>query len=109
MTTMSPEAIWGVILVAGVGTFTLRLSFLGALTKATEIPEIVKRALRLVPAAVLAAFVTPALARAEGQIDLFSDRLLAALVAALVAWRTKSMLATLAAGMSTLWLLAWLV
>ena len=51
--------IWTVILLAGVGSFLLRLSFL-ALVRGDQVPDLAQRALRLVPAAVLAALVVPA-------------------------------------------------
>jgi len=48
--------------------------------------------------------------RPEGVIDLSPDnlRLLAGLLAAAVAWYSRSVLATLATGMGALWLLEWL-
>ncbi len=104
--TVEPWAVWTVIAAAGAGTFMLRFSFLGVLRRGVdEIPELVRRALRLIPAAVLAAFAAPALTHPEGSFDLWNDRLLAGLIAAVVAWRNKSVLATIAVGMGVLWLL----
>ena len=90
--------IWTVILLAGVGSFLLRLSFL-ALVRGDQVPDLAQRALRLVPAAVLAALVVPAVTPAGDW-----TRPAAAVVAALAAWRTRSMLWTLVAGMGVLWL-----
>jgi branched-subunit amino acid transport protein len=49
--------------------------------------------------------VVPALLRPHGELDLFSPRLLAGVVAALVAWRTRNVAATLVVGMGLLMLL----
>jgi branched-subunit amino acid transport protein len=73
-----------------------------------EIPETMRRALRFVPPAVLSAIVFPELMiRSSGQIDLSltNFRLLAGIVAVLVAWRTKNTLLTILAGMVALLLL----
>ena len=90
--------IWTVIALAGVGSFLLRLSFL-ALVRGDQVPDLAQRALRLVPAAVLAALVVPAVTPSGDW-----TRPAAAVVAALAAWRTRSMLWTLVAGMGVLWL-----
>ena len=70
-------------------------------------PEGLRRALRFVPASVLAALVFPALTHPNGTLDLsFGNfRLFAGLVGALVAWRTRNVLLTLSAGMLALWIL----
>lgn len=91
--------IWTVILLAGVGSFLLRLSFI-ALVRGDQVPDFAQRALRLVPAAVLAALVVPAVTPSSGDWS----RPAAAVAAALVAWRSRSMLWTLLAGMGVLWL-----
>jgi branched-subunit amino acid transport protein len=57
--------------------------------------------LRLVPPAVLAAMLAPSLLVREGQVDLGFDNLFfwAALVAFPVAWKSKSLFATVVVGM----------
>ncbi len=107
---MSPTATW--LLFAGMGALTLalRASFV-LLQDRLSFPPIVRRALTYVPPAVLAAIVAPALfssgteslgTESLGPVD---ARLPAALVALVVAWRTKSVLATLGVGMAVLWTL----
>ena len=67
-----------------------------------------RRALRFVPPAVLSAIVFPELMiRSSGQINLSltNFRLLAGIMAVLVAWRTKNTLLTILAGMVALLLL----
>ena len=105
MTGMGAAAVWGVFLAAAAGTLVLRWSFIGALGNPNSIPGWARRALHLVPAAVLAALILPAVLRPRGPVDLWNERALAAAIAAVVAWRTRSTLATLIVGMGTLWLL----
>ena len=109
MSPLSAGEIWVAIALAGAGTLALRLSFIGVLRRSVdEIPDLARRALRLIPAAVLAALVAPSLTQPGAMWDPWNARLLAGLVAAVVAWRTKNVLATIGAGMGVLWLLQWL-
>jgi branched-subunit amino acid transport protein len=104
---MSATTLWLSIIAIGVGTFVLRLSFIG-LSGRLALPARATRALRFVPAAVLSAIILPAVLRMpEGGLDVSIDnpRLIACVVAAGIAWATKSVLATLFVGMGTLWLL----
>ncbi len=105
MTTLSPTLIWILLGVAGLGTWLIRLSFIALLGRTAAIPDFVMRILRLIPAAVLAAIVTPSITHASGSFDLTTDRFVAGVIAGLVAWRTKNVLATIGAGMGVLWLL----
>jgi branched-subunit amino acid transport protein len=92
--------------VAGLVTFAIRLSFIALLGK-VEVPPLLTRALRFVPAAVLSAIIFPELVMRGGQADLSlgNGRLLAGLVAALVALKTRSVAWTIASGMAALWAL----
>ena len=103
---MSTPALWMTILGAGAVTFALRLSFIALLGR-IRIPPSLGRALRFVPAAVLTAMVVPLLFYEDGalEVSLGNERLLAGLVAALIAWRTRNVLLTLGGGMATLWIL----
>jgi len=106
-TALSPVVLWAVILAAGVGTYFLRLSFIPLFGRFEQVPPRVERVLRLVPAAVLAALVFPAIFAPDGQVALSIDnaRLLAGAIAGVVAWRTENMVATIVVGMGTLWAL----
>lgn len=97
--------LWALIVAIGVGTFALRLSFIQLYAWLDEFPPRVEAALRFVPAAVLAALIGPALLSLDGLVGgAFLDaRLLAGLVAVVVAWRTDSMTATIVVGMGVLW------
>ena len=103
---MSTLTLWLTIAGAGAGTFALRLSFIALLGR-LKMPLFFGRVLRFVPAAVLTAFVIPLLFYENGalQVSLGNERLLAGLAAALIAWRTRSVLFTLGGGMATLWTL----
>ena len=103
---MSPFTLWLTIVGAGAVTFALRLSFIALLGR-METPHFLGRALRYVPAAVLTAVAIPLLVYENGalEVSLGNERLLAGLVAALIAWRTRSVLFTLGGGMATLWTL----
>jgi branched-subunit amino acid transport protein len=91
------------VLLAGLGTYALRASFLFLFERFGEVPEGVEIALDMVPAAVLSALVVPAVVAPEGTIVLSGNmRILAALVAAAVAWYTESILATIVAGLAAL-------
>lgn len=94
------------LVAAGLVTFAIRLSFIALLGK-VELPVLVIRALRFVPPAVLSAIILPEMLIRDGALDLRPGnvRLLAGVAAALVAWRTKSVVGTIAVGMAVLWAL----
>ena len=103
---MSKLSLWLLIIFMAVGTFALRLSFIYLFGK-VEMPDWLRRALRFVPASVLAALVFPALTYPNGALDLSlgNVRLLAGLGGALVAWKTRNVLWTIAVGMALFWVL----
>ena len=98
--------IWLIILVGGLLTYAMRLSFILLMGK-TEFPEWLRHSLSLVPPAVLSAIIFPELLFMNGSLDLSLDnnRLLAGLAAILVAWRTRNTLLTIAVGMAALLIL----
>ena len=102
--------IWLTMLLAGLVTFTIRLSFIWIIGH-RSIPPLLRRALRLVPPAVLTAIIFPEVFMPSGQLDLSfgNARLLAAVLATLVAWRTRSAVLTILVGMLSVWLFQWLV
>lgn len=105
---MSREWLWAALVGMGLVTLALRASFL-LLGERLRLPRGLERALAYVPPAVLAAIVAPALLAGDdgggGAGD--APRLLAALAAALAAWRLKSLAATIVVGMVALWGLRW--
>lgn len=98
--------LWLVIIGMGIITYGIRLSMIVLLEK-VEIPTRLKQALRFVPPAVLSAIIFPELLQPGGRLDvsLGNERLLAGLLAMVVAWRTKNVLWTIIVGMAALWLL----
>ena len=103
---MTETTLWLTIVGAGLGTWILRLSFIET-WQWLSVPPLLDRALRYVPAAVMAALVVPALVRPEGAVDLSPDnlRLMAGILAAFVAWYSRNVLLTLIVGMAALWAL----
>jgi len=98
--------IWRLLIAMGAVTYATRISMIALLGR-VEIPGVIRRALRYVPPAVLSAIIAPALLRPDGPLDLSASnlRLLAGLVAILVAWVSKNVMLTIAAGMGAFWLL----
>ena len=99
---------WLTLAGVGVVTFGLRASFI-VFADPHRFPRLFRRALAFVPPAVLAAIVAPGLLMRDAALDLSfaNPRWIAGLVAIVVAWRTKSVLATIVSGMAALWLLQW--
>ncbi len=102
---MSASSTWLLFVAIGLGTFLLRFLFIYLFGK-IEMPDQLRRALRFVPAAALAALVFPALTHPAGHLDLslHNFRLLAGLGGALVAWKTRNVLLTILVGMALLWI-----
>jgi branched-subunit amino acid transport protein len=101
------------LLVAGMTlvTFGVRYPVL-ALVSRIPLPRALLDALKFIPPAVLAALILPTLLAPNGgplQLNLANDYLVAGSIAALVAWRSHNLLATLGIGMAALWLWRWLV
>lgn len=97
---------WLIIIVGGLITFAMRLSFIYFFGR-IEIPAALRRSLRFVPPAVLSAIILPELLLPAGHLDLSlgNHRWLAGLVAILVAWRTRNTLLAILAGMVALLIL----
>ncbi len=102
--------IWLVMLLGGLLTFGTRLSFI-FLFSHSNVPEWLRRALRFVPPSVLSAIILPEILIVNNKIDfsLNNVRLLAGLVAILVAWRSRNALVTILVGMLALFVLQWLL
>jgi len=103
--SLSSELVWLVIAVLGIGTFLIRVSFIQLFEFLEDIPEWVEDALRFIPVAVLTAIVLPHMVTLSADLTVTIDeqKLVAGIAAAVVAWRTENMLATLTVGMGILW------
>ena len=98
--------IWLIMLIGGLLTFGMRFSLIFLFGR-FEVPETLRRALHYVPPAVLSAIIFPELFYRANQLDLSpgNTRLLAGIIAILVAWYTKNTLLTILAGMVALLIL----
>ena len=87
--------------LAGMVVVTFGSRYAG-LARRTDLPDFWLRFLHFVPIAVFAALVTPSLQGGLGEGEI---RFLAAVVAALTAWRTRQLWVAIAVGMIVFWLL----
>ncbi len=99
-------SIWIVMIILGLLTFATRLSFM-VLMERINLPRNFQRALRFVPIAVLSAIIAPELGYSNNSlaITFTNPRLLAGLIATLVAYRTRNVILTILAGMVAFWIL----
>lgn len=97
--------LWLVIVLVGALNYASRLSFI-ALFARRSMPPLLARALKYVPAAMLTALILPMIVDFKGApADFATPRVAAALLAAAVAFHTRSTLKTLGTGMAALWLI----
>ena len=101
---MSTTLLLLTMAVCGLVTFLIRLSFFAFGHHLPDDPRI-EAVLRYVPPAILGALIAPEIFTGANGLLLTPDnpRLWAGLSALLVAWLTRSVLATIAAGMAALW------
>ena len=101
--------IWLVMLLGGLITFGMRFSLIYLFGR-FEVPETMRKALHYVPSAVLSAIIFPELFLHNGafNVSLENTRLLAGLIAIVVAWFTRNTLITIIVGMAALFLLQFL-
>ena len=94
---------WAAIGLIGVATFALRSSFLLVFTR--PLPAGVAKALRFLPASILPALIASGVLSggAHGVGAGTPERALAALLAALLAYLTRSVALTMLGGMAALW------
>ena len=99
-------SVWLVMVIGGLITFGMRFSLIYLFGK-FHIPETLRKALHYVPPAVLSAIVFPELLLHGGALDISfqNERLIAGLIAVLVAWFSRNTLLTILVGMLALFLL----
>ncbi len=100
---------WAIVLVIGAGTYLSRLSFIGVLGR-RGVPPSMEAPLRYVAPAVLAAIALPAVLAPSGSVDLTPTnlRLVAAILAGGVAWKTRNIALTIVVGLTALGVLDYL-
>jgi branched-subunit amino acid transport protein len=102
----APTAVWVVIFILGVATFTIRVSFISLFGVVENIPDRITHALQFVPPAVFAALAVPAFIAPSGSIEFIgNERLIAGVIATAIAWYIDDVFITIIAGMLTLWIL----
>jgi branched-subunit amino acid transport protein len=94
--------LWAVIFAVGALNYLSRLSFIVFFAR-RSMPPAIARALRYVPAAMLTALVVPMVVE-PGALDASSPKIVAAIVATVVAYFNLGTLWTLSVGMASLWL-----
>lgn len=92
------------VAVVAAGTLAMRASLVTLLAN-VALPSRAEQALALVAPAVLAGLVAQTLFIEGGEIRPFDSWYVAAALAALVAWRTRSFAWTLVVGIGCVWLL----
>jgi branched-subunit amino acid transport protein len=101
--------LWAVIFAVGLINYLSRLSFIAVFAR-RRMPPTLERALKYVPAAMLTALILPMILAGPDASQFaghsaFNPKVAASVVAAVVAFATRSTLWTLGIGMGALWLL----
>ena len=101
--------IWLVMIIGGIFTFGTRFVMLSGWV-AHGLPRWLIDALAFVPIAVLTAILVPAVLidPATQQIIVIGNkRIVAAIVATIIALLTRNVIATISSGLATLWFVQW--
>jgi branched-subunit amino acid transport protein len=93
---------WFVFVGMAAVTFATRFAMMPLMSR--ELPKAAMAWLQLVPVAILYALIAPAVF-VPGNAAALAPRVAAAAVGVLVAWRTRSVIWTILAGMACYWLL----
>ncbi|MCE2517674.1 MAG: AzlD domain-containing protein [Alphaproteobacteria bacterium] len=97
--------LWGVILASGLLTFAARFSMIGIFHD-RELPELIKRLLAYVAPAALSAIILPDILLVEGDITFTGNAQIPAFIlAAVVAYFSRNVMATITTGMIALWVI----
>ena len=102
--------IWWVMIFCGVVTFFTRFVMFSDMAP-KKLPDWSEDVLSFVPVAVLTAIIVPSvLIGGDNALEITdNERLPAAILAGLVAWLTRSVLATIGIGLAALWCMNWLI
>ncbi len=103
---MNDVELWVTIVLAALVTFALRYVPMKLLEKQRLAPWL-ERALRYVPAATLSGLVFPALLLQNNKLALSfaNDRLIAGLLAIVLAYFSRNAVLTIVGGLAALWVL----
>jgi branched-subunit amino acid transport protein len=101
---MTTGAAIAAVVVVALITYSARAGLILFLAD-RSLPADVTRALRYVGPAVLSALTVNLLAGGQGVSGVAGQEVAAVAVGGIVAWRTKNLIASLAAGMITIWVI----
>lgn len=103
---MTDLELWLIILSGMAVTYSARLAFI-AIVPPERMPPALTRGLTYIPPAVLAAILVPELVLTGDTVDISisNHRLVAGMIAALVAGRFRNTWLTIGSGLLALWLL----
>ena len=97
--------IWFIMILTGLINFTFRISMFSGIRN-IHLPLSLNRYVVYVPTSVLSAIIASSLISFDGQEVLYdAEKLVAASLAVIVALLTKSVSATLVAGLLTIWIM----
>lgn len=109
MNVLGVVGFWVTILVGGLMAFLLRSAFLLSTGWIDDLTERTRAVLALLGPVAIAAIVGPRFIRLDGTVAESAEKVVAGLVAGFVAWRTRSVVATIAVGVATLLLIQALI
>jgi branched-subunit amino acid transport protein len=101
----SQQMIWFVMILTGLINFIFRISMFSGIRN-IQLPLSLNRYVVYVPTSVLSAIIASSLISFNGQEVLYeAEKLVAASIALVFAYLTKSVSATLVAGLITIWIM----
>ena len=106
---MLHSEIMFIITGMAVVTYFTRFACL-ALFSRRQVPGRLEKWLKHMPTAILTALIAPAILLPRGNLDISTDNhyLLAGCVAAIVAYKSRSVIATMGLGLAVIFILRWL-
>lgn len=104
----NPLKFWVIVVVLGVCTYVIRASFI-VLMNGRRLNGVWPHVLRFIPASILATLSIPALIFARSGSNEWADpeRMIAGILAIVVACYSRNILLTISSGMAMLWFLRW--
>jgi branched-subunit amino acid transport protein len=101
----SQQMIWFVMILTGLINFIFRISMFSGIRN-IQLPLSLNRYVVYVPTSVLSAIIASSLISFNGQEVLYeAEKLVAASIAIIFAYLTRSVSATLVAGLITIWIM----
>jgi branched-subunit amino acid transport protein len=98
------DYFWQTIILLALGTMAIRFSIIAVSGKVT-ISDRLKEVFSFIPAAVIPAIIAPMVFYHEGSVEVLhgKERLIVLLIATVICYKTKSMLATVSLGLVLLY------